>query len=281
MEISLHKLGQVIAECWERAETVTAKAVGEEFPQPAEEDITFLFSGKLRVEVDEASKRGEFERALLADLALHFRDHTADALVPFKGLIARVNFHSRLHEGRRSGADIGVVLIRPSVHVVYRSGDVQVTRDRARALMAQAKLGRPHEKRAGSMSWGRLTKAQERLIPTHQNYYALLLYRLCTGRVLAPFRWQLCRGRTVDEIQGWLRAGTFPREVPSGDVIRALSAGTVGTDSQSVVDLFIDPSESHARAVEIRVFWPEGTGPPRRMSVQHGAKQLARQLARA
>jgi len=56
-----------------------------------------------------------------------------------------VNFHSRWHEGLRSGADLGVVITRPSVREVTRPGDVVVIRDCPRALMAQAKLGKTCE----------------------------------------------------------------------------------------------------------------------------------------
>jgi hypothetical protein len=279
MEIKLGSLALTIVRCWERAEAATATVIAAQFPHPCEEEITFLFGGKLRSEVDEASRKRSFELALLTDLELNYPRHMADSFARFRGLIARVNFHSRAHEGLRSGADVGVVITRPSICVGTQPGSVTVVRDSPRALMAQAKLGKAREEGATPIKWGQLTERQKHLIPAHSDYYALLLYRLIAGHTLAPFRWQLCCGRTADEINDWLCAGRFPGEVSSGDVIHALSTGRLGSDSQSVIDSFVDPSASHARAVEIRVFWPEGKGPDGRMLLQFRERQQARQFA--
>jgi hypothetical protein len=43
MEIELQNLGAVVANCWERAEETTRKAVAEKYFVPGEEQITFLF----------------------------------------------------------------------------------------------------------------------------------------------------------------------------------------------------------------------------------------------
>jgi hypothetical protein len=187
--------------------------------------------------------------------------------------ISKVNFHNRWHEGRRSGADFGVVVTRPSFLDVGWPGEVSIVRDQARALLAQAKLGKGQPQKDGILQWGQLTMPQEQLIPTHQGYYALLLYRLTAGNALAPFRWQLCEGCTVDEIKGWLRSGIFPNEISSGHIINALSAGSIGTDSGPVIDSFADPPASRNNAIEIRVFWPDGTGPHDRVSLQLDRRQ--------
>jgi hypothetical protein len=173
MEIKLRNLALTIARCWEQAEAATAREIANQFPHPTEEQVTFLFSGKLRLEVDEVSRQRAFERAFLTDLELNYHGHMANDFARFRGLIARVNFHSRSHEGLHSGADLGVVITRP-VREVTRPGDVVVIRDCPRALMAQAKLGKIRKGQPGPTKWGRLTKPQERLIPAHSNYYKLL-----------------------------------------------------------------------------------------------------------
>ena len=262
MDIELRNLGDVVAKCWERAEETTRQAVAEKHIAPAEEHLTVLFGGELRAAVAKASGRREFEEAFLEDVQREFPDVDVGVVSEFNGLIAQVNLHNRWHEGRLSAADVGVVICRPSV---YRVGtnEVQIVRDQRRALLAQAKLGRADEKREGRVKWRNLSKKQEDLIPTHKDYYSLLLYRLAgsSRNELAPFSWQLCRKHSVPEIKEWLRDGSFPEEIRSRDVIRGLSDGAVGTDSESVIERCIDPRNTRAGAIEIRVFWPDGEGP--------------------
>src|ERR1700680_315100 len=105
MQIKLPKLGRIIADCWKGAESRMQEVVPNKYPRPSEEELTFLLSGELRCEVDEASKRRRFEGAIKEDLRQHFAD---DQLRWFSDLKARVNFHSRTHEGRCSAADFGV-----------------------------------------------------------------------------------------------------------------------------------------------------------------------------
>jgi hypothetical protein len=91
-------------------------------------------------------------------------------------LIARVNLHSRRHEGLHSASDLGVIVTRPTVHGHPGSLQIRLLRDCSRGLIAQAKLNSRNG--GGRLTWGRLTENQEKLLPTHLDYCALLLYKL-------------------------------------------------------------------------------------------------------
>jgi hypothetical protein len=280
MIIELQNLGAVVASCWERAEETTRQAVAEKYSAPGEEQVTFLFGGELRAAVTDASNGRQFEAAFLEDLQREFHDIATDSLSNFNGLIARVNLHNRWHEGRYSASDLGVVIRRPFVQRVG-AYEVEIVQDQCSALLAQAKLGRPDEKHEGRMKWGKLTKKQATLIPTHQDYYALLLYRLAgtSGNDLSQFGWQLCRNHSVPKIKAWLRDDRFPEEIRSRDMIWGLSAGVVGTGSESVIERCIDPQNTRAGAIEIHVFWPPGEGPLNQVSLQHEARVEVHVLA--
>ncbi len=277
MEIRLVRVGQLVARCWEDAERATGVAVAEKYPAPDEEQVTFLFGGELRTTVALASQARRFEYALLADLRTTIRDlASADAAKLTTGLIARVNLHRRHHEGRHSASDLGLVMTRPVVHLVSSATRIETRRDHAQALLAQAKLGRRSDHADGAFTWGRLTKAQERLLPERSEYGSLLLYRLegKTASELRPFRWQLCRGHTVPEIKSWLRSDAFPDELSSSDVIGKLVARVVGTDDSSIIGTIIDPEVSSLKVIEIRVFWPDGSGPADTLSLRRRAAEI-------
>lgn len=279
MEIRLKALGQVIANCWVEAEEATAKAVAEKYPDLGEEYITFLFAGELRASVAQASRGNAFAAAFLADLEQALPELGGGAFLQVAGLMARVNLHSRRHEGYNSGSDLGVVITQPSVHSDSVSPYFEILRDRSRALLAQAKLNKrqvPHDRR---MSWRLLTRSQKVILPDHSEYSALLLYRLegSTRSKLAPFCWQLCKGHSIENVQGWLRAGSFPEEMSSADVIRKLSLGALGTDAAPVVESLADPCSTRPSSIEIHVFWRDGEGPPGHVYLQRHAKQKATQ----
>jgi hypothetical protein len=264
MEIGLVKLGQLLARCWERAETETAAVIATKYHAPCEEEITFLFTGELRAIILAASNARHIESAFMEDLREQIPDLPEDAERRLKGLIARVNFHRRQHESRHSAADLGVVVRRPFVELTNSGRHLHLRLDAGRGLLAQAKLGRTADAARG-FSWGRLRPSQMRLIPIRAGYYSFLLYRLVgsDGRELRPLRWQLCDGQeSVDSIKQWLRADAFPNEKSSAEIIRALVAGSVGTEDPTIIDDLIDPLTDGGRTIDIDVFWPEGTAPP-------------------
>ncbi len=279
MEIRLQKLGDLIASCWERAEAATARTVEEKYFDPPEEFITFLFASELRFIVREASGANAFEHAFMDDLRHQF-PHLGDALKSRGGLLARVNLHSRRHEGLLSASDLGVVVTRPALYGHPGSLQIQVLRERSRGLIAQAKLNK-RTKESG-LKWGPLKNNQEDLLPDHLDYCALLIYQLegAHRSKLAPFRWQLCRGFSVPDLKSWLRSGILPEELSSRDIIGALSAGTVGVDSAEIIEKIVDPRSSRFSAIEIRVFWADGDGPPERVSLVGSVKPEAQQVVK-
>jgi hypothetical protein len=268
MDLALPKLNEIIAECWARAEEKTIQAVAEKYPAIAEEQITFLFGGELRTAVAQASARNEFATAFLADIESQFPDVSANSLSGLGGLIAQVNLHNRWHEGHRSAADMGIVINRPSLFLAA-SDLIQVIRDRSQGLLVQAKLGQATSEDT-KMKWRTLTPKQQKLIPAHERYYTLLLYRLrgSSKTDLGQFGWQLCGGHTVREIKDWLSRGTFPNETRSAEVIRNLGVGSIGTADPCLIERYIDPKNSQTSAIEIRVFWPDGEGPQEFVSVR-------------
>lgn len=284
MEIQLTSLGRLVATCWDHAEAETAKAVADKYPDPSEEQITFLFAGELRMAVAQASRERQFEQAFLADLRMSIPHFDENAARRAGGLIARVNFHSRHHEGRRSASDLGIVIRRPFVRLGPLGTHVELRPDHARGLLAQAKLGRCIDPSDTRFTWRGLTQPQERLIPRRRDYYSLLLYRLQgqTASELRPFRWQLCRDHTVREIKAWLRSDAFPKEESSSDVMRGIVAGAVGTEDAAAIETIVDPAASGLQVIDLHIFWPDGATPPAVLEVcrQPREEQKVRELQR-
>jgi hypothetical protein len=260
MELKLSSLGQAIAACWSEAEAATARAVIKEHPDPEEEEVTIVFGGKLRAAVSRASRARRFERALIEDVQRSYPEIPYDSSTQLRGLAGRVTFHKRYHEGKYSGADLGIVVRRPALQPRW-DGHLEVVRGHARGMLAQAKLGKSSDENAPS-SFGQLTHQQKALLSSQAKYYWLLLYRLAGGTRLAPFAWQSCNGFSISEVKDWLRSGVFPSKKNSNNVIMDLSCGRAGTTDPSVIEQVIDPKSSRrARAVEIEIHWPDGTGP--------------------
>ena len=267
LDISLTALGQLIARCWNTAEINLRNLVAQKYPASTEEFLTSVLAGELRVAVADASNTRKVEAAFLQDLQrsihpLHFASTNPARLA--SGLIARVNLHDRQHEGKLSAADLGIVVMRPSAQTSWDRSRIEIRRDHATGLLAQAKLGRGTN-RADVYIWDDLTAAQERLLPKRRKYYSLLLYRV-NGRKanhLAPFTWQLCSEYTIGRVKKWLRSGAFPEEALSPDVLTKLFAGTIGTKDQKIIKSIIDPAKSSGlSSISIEVFWPDGKGPP-------------------
>jgi len=155
VKVTLAKLANLIGRCWERAEAGTINAVATKYHGPQEENLTFLFAAELRCAVKDASDKREFEKAFLSDIQAHFPG--INNINRLTGLIARVNFHNRSHEGTKSGSDLGIVITRPDVQPV-RFNEFKVSRAE-QGLLTQAKLG-SFDQRANRLVWGKLTKPQ-------------------------------------------------------------------------------------------------------------------------
>jgi hypothetical protein len=262
-DVKLNHLEALVAECWINAEKETAAQIAEEHDRPADEPVTFLFEGKRRKAVANASGSGRIASAFLSDVRSSISTLDPNSTPRFSGLIARVNFHNRHNEGHKSGADLGVVLSKPRLNIDAFFSRTDTIPDQAIGLLAQAKLGRCGERPGSVYRWNPHTDQQVRLFPIRHNYSCLLLYRLCGERQneLRPFGWQLCKNYTADDAQGWLKRDSFPSEKSSAEIMRGLFARSIGTEDAATIKTIIDPSSSAAQAIEVRISWPSGEGP--------------------
>jgi len=281
LEIKLKILADVIAECWAEAESNLAQVIAQAHPSPSEELITDLLLGALRVSVERASSNRKIEQAFLQDIRSEISHLSHIDASRFAGLAASVTPHNKTHEGTASAADLGLVVLRPQVRLNRSSNKtIECSRDHATGILAQAKLGHQKRRHKG-YSWGKLTKTQEKLYPTRQSYYSLLLYRLRGERFneLDSVRWQLCHENTLEEAKNWLRADGFPKEKTSPELLRLLFDREIGTDDPSIIKSVIAPAPGDPRVIEIRISWPDHSGPPSSFHLQqehHQQKVLQR-----
>ncbi|MGA2876393.1 MAG: hypothetical protein ABSE82_12745 [Nitrososphaerales archaeon] len=264
LEIKPNKLGQVISGCWDEAESSLAKLIALKYPNPTEELITDLLAAELRQSVARASGSHKVEHAFLEDLEEQVPNLNVSDARRFGGLIASVAPHNKSQEGKVSAADLGILILRPQVWLNgWDNETIECSRDYATGLLAQAKLGHRKKRRKG-YSWNTLQKKQEQLFPNRRAYYSLLLYRL-KGKDLNefdPLRWQLCHESETEDLKQWLRTDLFPEEKTSSDILRMLFDGQIGTKDRETIQSVIAPPQRDPRVIEIRIFWPDGSGPP-------------------
>jgi len=264
LEVKLNKLAQVIAGCWVEGESRLAELIAQKHPNASEELITDLLAGELRTSIARASDTHRIEHAFLEDIDSQIPNLNFSDARRFGGLVATVTPHTKSHEGRVSAADLGIVILRPQVWLNgWGNETIECSRDHATGLLAQAKLGH-HKKRRKGYSWNSLQKNQEDLFPVRCDYYSLLLYRL-KGKMLTEFQplcWQLCRDHAVEDVKQWLRSDLFPEEQPSSTLLKQLFEGKIGTPDPNIIQSVIAPNTGDFRAIEIRIFWPDGSGPP-------------------
>jgi hypothetical protein len=263
-EVRLGNLEALVLECWTNAENETALQIAQEHIRPGEENVTFLFSGKLRKTIKAASQNGGIAQAFLRDMRSGISASGVDILNRFGGLTARVNFHNRQHEGGKSGADLGIIVSRPLVSVRRTVGRIETTPDGATGLLAQAKLGRRLDPSKTEYRWDGLTDRQVKLFRYRRDYSSLLLYRVDGQKQnqLRPFGWQLCKGYKPSDAQAWLDTDSFPKELSSSEIMRGLFNRTIGTDDPKAIKTIIDPTSTDAEAIEVKIAWPKGEGPP-------------------
>lgn len=279
MEVILTALTKVVQNCWTEAEEKTREAVGRYFG-PSEETLTFLFARELGISVEHASQTRKVERAFLDDLRKSIFGIPDLTVERAAGLIARVNFHTRYHEGNLSAADLGLVIRRPFVTKNATSLKIELREDHATGLLAQAKLGTPAKTKPNSYTWGYFTDNQQDLYSKRCDYYSLLLYRLAGDKKgdLKPFMWQLCHGYDLDTAQQWLSSDDFPNERPSSVILKDLFAGKIGTTKLLGLKDIIDPGSPGSCTIEIQIFWPDHKKPPKSIYVKqsHHIQQVLR-----
>jgi hypothetical protein len=93
---------------------------------------------------------------------------------------------------------------------------------------------------------------------------SLLLYRVDgqDQNQLGFFGWQLCKGYKRSDANAWLDTDSFPKELPSSEIMRGLFNRTIGTDDRTAIETIIDPTSTDAEAIEVKIAWPKGEGPP-------------------
>lgn len=245
---------EVVTEAWRMAEKVLRASVFEKHWDANEEFITKLFHGEFRYVLEQASAKGAVAAAFLEDLRRELEeveDHSLQRIA--SGLIATATLHTRDTE-RRTGGDLGVMIVRPNVSFSQFEGIVRIS-DYRRGMLGQAKL----KDRTGR--WGRFTPNQLRILPPRLQYTALLLmsYSDAERRHLDPMRWQLCSDVDIGALRAWLRHGEFPNARDSTSLINALGQGTVGTADDTILDEVISPRRNPSLTIEI--YWPPGDGP--------------------
>jgi hypothetical protein len=263
---------QVVSDCWQKAEEALREELRENNPGSSEESITYMFYGKLVVELRAASQRQLISHAFLADLTSEFHElaRKQELAQVANGLVADVTRHERETE-RNTGGDLGLLIIRPQAQF---SGNLISVSDYRRGLLCQAKL------RATSGNWGTFAKRQKAILPQRLSYLGLLLYQYTDGaqRSLDAFQWQLCNSAGFSEVEGWLKNGTFPSRVGSAKIIQCLGNGDIGTDNDKTIDEEICPAGNPS--LVIRIHWPRGNPPDVQIKVssKHELKQPAERL---
>jgi hypothetical protein len=238
---------KVVCDAWEEAERVVAKDVCIHFPKADERAITQQFQVRLSECFDQASRRGHISRAFEYDLTIAgVASLSANRLA--EGLIVEASWHAPNTE-KLSGADMGLTLGRPLIVLADHGSSIEYLTS---ALLVQAK------KRGIGKKWNELSERQEELLPPQMDYAALLLYELNDpqGRVLEAFKWALCRGFSLADLQHWLRAGEFPTLLSSTEILNGLSAETIGTTNRERISQSVTPEGTPT--LKVRIDWRDG-----------------------
>ena len=261
---------ELVAQCWDEAETKARDILEAKHPDKDEEFITEHFHGEFRGVHEVFSKNGAVRQAFLRDLKSFFWDaEFSDELDSLAhGISATVTLHSRKME-KKTGGDIGLVLIRPTVSKErIHIGELSVDDSYGRGLLCQAKIKRRPNSR-GQSAWGDFSQNQKKVLADRTDFLSLLLYEYKDGnrKTLMPFSWQLCTDAKLDEVSRWLKAGVFPNLTDSSGIIRQLGKGKVGTDKKEIIEDLIKPNVRSS--LVIRIGWPLGGVPPQHIHLTH------------
>jgi hypothetical protein len=248
--LHIPRILNVVAGCWDSAESALREEVRRNHPAAFEEVITDLFYGLFADALRNANETGTIVRSFVADLQAGIPKLRDRAVEIAHGIVCDVTLHGHRAEGI-SGGDLGFLVMRPHVSI---EGDMARIRDYRRGLLCQAK-------RKKGRRFGSLSKSQRSVLPSRLPYLAILGYEFADidGYDLEPFKWQPCHEASVSEIASWLAHGNLPSPVGSAEVLAAVASGRLGTDDNDIIKNVISPAGN--RVLEIRIHWPRG-GPP-------------------
>jgi len=272
MSLRIFNTINLLVRCWEVAERELCNQVDELSPGAEEEMVTAFFSQKLAAELLAANRADAFASAFLEDLRYNFpRLRGLSVLRKISGgLIADVTWHNRTTE-KLTGGDFGLVIASP---IVSDAGSHLNIGGSQRGLLVQAKL------KNGLGEWRGFSKQQKKVLPQCFGFLAILLYEYNDPlrRALHSFQWQNCAGYSMEEAMTWMKTGVYPNRQASGDVIRDLGNGSIGTDSHNEIATLIAPERN--RGLEIRIDWPDGRGPDAHVYVHSAVQSVQRTLER-
>jgi hypothetical protein len=262
-------LAQLVADSWAAGEDGVREKIRAQYRDSDEEFITGLLRGELEEVCDRVSRNGSVGRAFLADPKATVARIRADLLSPMANrLVATVSCDPR-HVERQTGSDPGIVLATP--HVQQQYGEyLAIESNCKRGLLCQA-IVFGHDSR-----WGRLKQNQKKMLSGKTSYSALLLYRYSdqdgSRRELNPFARQLTRESTIEDIQKWLRADSFPKVWRSSAIFNSVMDAQIGTDDRRLVDEYVAP-EGLRNSLVITIKWKDGADPGDRVLVSSRPSQ--------
>lgn len=252
--------------------------LAEEHWDQNEEFITDFFRGNFRSAIKSLAETKRIAKAFLTDLRRFFPQFKSSDKLELlaNDVTATTTFHPREVE-RKTGGDLGIVLLRPSVESVLLQKSLKIHQDYPRGLLCQAKINRRSSK-PNNVQWGALTPNQKKVLPSRTDYLALLLYKYGdeVRHCLEPFQWQLCRGVAIAEVDDWLRRNSFPEIIHSSDVIHGLGNCTIGTDNRRIIENYIAPKVRDA--LIIRIGWPPDGPPPDSLLMAESYRPQRRKL---
>ena len=245
MTMKLEHTIQVLCKAWRAAEKELEDEVAQFNPGSGEEGITERLFAILQKALGAASNDGLIASAFSEDLAEAHPDIQINRTqILSQGLIAEV-LHNRSLEGRKTGADFGLILTSPEVE--RSGGQLHISQNR-NGLLCQAKLKK--------QTWGQLTASQIKILPEHMKYLAIPLYTYDDGeyRKLCLGKWFNCKGSSVDKINKHLRTDFRRARLKSStDILTGLALGKLGTQKSEIIDEFIAPKGN--RNFELRIWW--------------------------
>lgn len=253
------RLVETIAGCWSKAEATLQERFSKVAIDADEEYLTRRFYEELSLELMRASDFGEISRAFADDLA----DEYSSAGVPLepdaashytRELVASVVLHHKGTE-KKTGGDLGVVLVRPVVPDPSGHGLSGDDFHRSGALI-QAKL------RDTGGKWSELTTNQKKVLKARRHFSSLLLYSFADPerQKLNSFAWQPLNSATnMKMVAGWLANSCFPSLSESTQFLHKLAGGGIGTQDPKEIETNICPKAN--TVLHVQVDWPDGQRP--------------------